>query len=173
MRRSPVPVQPAHSGRPSYGPDGNPGPPGWCLRSTSPGAASTVGLPLRPALALPHFRTPHEAPLIGQDASRISEVFGAGITIPGNPCRFNVDERKNSAVIRRVAAGGAGRGTGASCYPSRLASLAPLDDDAFLPIPDALRSIQATLVYRNGVNRPSKILFGKDGAKRNPGRRYK
>src|ERR1700716_2717279 len=80
-RRSPVPVQPAHSGRPSYGPDGNPGPPGTVLASTSPGAASAFGLPLRPALALSHFRTPHEAPLIGQDASRISEVLGTGIGI--------------------------------------------------------------------------------------------
>src|SRR5882724_6620301 len=29
--------------------------PGPCLRGTSPGAASTFGLPFRPALALPHF----------------------------------------------------------------------------------------------------------------------
>src|ERR1700716_977192 len=79
LRRSPVPVQPAHSGRPSYGPDGNPGPPGSVLASTSPGAASAFRLPLWPALALPHFRTPHEAPLTGQDASRISEVLGTGI----------------------------------------------------------------------------------------------
>src|SRR3954447_18763559 len=67
-RRSPVPVQPAHNGRPLLsGPDGNPGPPGWCLRGTFPGAASAFGLPLRPALALSRFRTPHEAPLTGQD----------------------------------------------------------------------------------------------------------
>src|SRR5882757_6526964 len=50
------------------------GPPSLRLRNTAAGAASTFGLPLRPALALPHFRTPHEAPLTGQDASRISEV---------------------------------------------------------------------------------------------------
>ena len=37
--------------------------------------------PFQPALALPHFRTPHEAPLIGQDASRISEGLGTGIGI--------------------------------------------------------------------------------------------
>jgi hypothetical protein len=49
------------------------------LASTSPGAASTFGLPLRPALALPHFRTPLEAPLTGQDTSRIREVLGTGI----------------------------------------------------------------------------------------------
>src|SRR5882757_4496223 len=53
--------------------------PGWCLRGTSPGAASAFGLPLQPALALPHFRTPLEAPLTGQDTSRISEALGAGI----------------------------------------------------------------------------------------------
>src|SRR6267142_2580633 len=46
------------------------------------GAASTFGLPLRPALALSHFRTPHEAPLIGQDTSRISEVLETGISVP-------------------------------------------------------------------------------------------
>src|ERR1700709_922639 len=80
-RRSPVPVQPAHSGRPSYGPDGNPRPPGWCLRGTSPGAASTFGVPLRPALALPHFRTPLEAPLIGQDTTIIRAPGTAGIGI--------------------------------------------------------------------------------------------
>src|SRR5882757_10315441 len=57
------------------------GPPGLCLRNTAAGAASTFGLPLRPALALPHFRTPHEAPLTGQDASRISEVLRTGIGI--------------------------------------------------------------------------------------------
>src|SRR5436305_2022722 len=37
--------------------------------------------PSQPALALPHFRTPHEAPLTGQDTSRISEVARAGIGI--------------------------------------------------------------------------------------------
>jgi hypothetical protein len=37
--------------------------------------------PFQPALALPHFRTPHEAPLTGQDAIRISEVLRAGIGI--------------------------------------------------------------------------------------------
>src|SRR5436309_2982296 len=37
--------------------------------------------PFQPALALSRFRTPHEAPLTGQDASRISEVWGTGIGI--------------------------------------------------------------------------------------------
>src|SRR4051795_13326908 len=79
-RRSPVPVQPDHSGRPLFkGRTETQGLPGACLRGTSPGAASTFGLPLRPALALPRFRTPHEAPLTGQDASRIRQVWGTGI----------------------------------------------------------------------------------------------
>ena len=37
--------------------------------------------PFQPALALPHFRTPHEAPLTGQDTRRITEVWSAGIGI--------------------------------------------------------------------------------------------
>src|SRR5882757_194268 len=41
--------------------------------------------PFQPALALSHFRTPLEAPLTGQDASRISEVVETGITIHANP----------------------------------------------------------------------------------------
>jgi hypothetical protein len=71
------------SGRPLFkGRTETQGLPSPCLRGTSPGAASAFGLPLRPAFALPHFRTPHEAPLTGQDAIRISEVLGTGITIP-------------------------------------------------------------------------------------------
>src|SRR3954462_5518548 len=55
-RRSPVPVQPDHSGRPLFkGRTETQGLPGACLRGTSPGAASAFGLPLRPALALPRF----------------------------------------------------------------------------------------------------------------------
>jgi hypothetical protein len=57
-----------------------------CLRGTAAGAASDrFGLPLPgQAFALSHFRTPHEAPLTGQDAIRIRQVLGAGITIHGN-----------------------------------------------------------------------------------------
>src|SRR6266576_996412 len=60
-RRSPVPVQPASVADPVTGRAETQGLPSACLRGTSPGAASTFGLPLRPALALPRFRTPHEA----------------------------------------------------------------------------------------------------------------
>src|SRR3954463_4520734 len=81
-RRSPVPVQPAHNGRPLFkGRTETQGLPGACLRGTSPGAASAFGLPLRPALALSHFRTPLEAPLIGQDTNRIRQVSRAWIGI--------------------------------------------------------------------------------------------
>ena len=47
LRRSPVLVQPAHSGRPFKGRTETQGLPGLCLRSTPPGAASTFGLPLK------------------------------------------------------------------------------------------------------------------------------
>src|SRR3954471_23769511 len=57
-RRSPVPVQPAHNGRPLMsGPDGNPGPPECVLARHVPRRRISLwGYPLRPALALPHFR---------------------------------------------------------------------------------------------------------------------
>src|SRR6266404_333747 len=67
-------AQPSRGRPPWWGRAGSQGLPSLRLRNTAAGAASAFGLPLRPALALPHFRTPHEAPLTGQDASRISEV---------------------------------------------------------------------------------------------------
>ena len=42
---------------------------------------------------------PLEAPLTGQDASRISEVLGTGITIHGNPKNLMLMNEKISAVI--------------------------------------------------------------------------
>src|SRR5205807_3063902 len=57
--------------------------PGPCLRGMAAGAASDrLGLP-RPdqAFALSHFRTPHEAPLIGQDGRTIKPRGSAGIGI--------------------------------------------------------------------------------------------
>jgi len=90
------------SGRPLFkGRTDTQGLPSPCLRGTSPGAASAFGLPLRPALALSRFRTPHEAPLTGQDASRIREVWGTGITIPQDLMLMN-EKIRHDAGERRV-----------------------------------------------------------------------
>src|SRR5882757_2795064 len=81
----PVPVQPAHSGRASY-----------CARTSKPSSLRVcaceseprtphptgLGYPAPARLSFcPTSVTPLEAPLIGQDTSRISEVLETGIGI--------------------------------------------------------------------------------------------
>src|SRR3954454_7328438 len=80
-RRSPVPVQPAHNGRPLLsGPDGNPGPPGCVLARHVPRRRIDLRVAPPASSRSAPLRTPHEAPLTGQDPSRISDVPSAGIT---------------------------------------------------------------------------------------------
>ncbi len=77
---SPVPVQPAQ-GRPLMGRTATPGPPESVLARHSRGRRiRPFGLPPPAKLSLcPTSVTPLEAPLIGQDASRIRQVLGTGI----------------------------------------------------------------------------------------------
>src|SRR3954447_23339569 len=79
-RRSPVPVQPAHNGRPLVsGPDGNPGPPECVLARHVPRRRIDLRVAPSGQLSLcPTSGSPLEAPPHGQDASRISQVWRAG-----------------------------------------------------------------------------------------------
>jgi hypothetical protein len=101
---------------PVVGPDGNPQPPSPCLRGTAADAASDrLGLP-RPgqAFALSHFRTPHEAPLTGQDGRTIRRAGSAGIGIHSQVrerlvADFFVARMERSAIRGRPKSGNADR----------------------------------------------------------------
>jgi len=70
---------------PVLGPDGNPSSPRVCACEAQPRTPHPTGLgyPAPAKLSLcPTSVTPLEAPLIGQDAIRIREVRGTGISVP-------------------------------------------------------------------------------------------
>ena len=79
-RRSPVPVQPAHSGRPSYGPDGNPGPPESMLARHVPRRRISLRVaPPASSRSVQRRIASRKRPFTEQDTVSISEVLDPGI----------------------------------------------------------------------------------------------
>jgi hypothetical protein len=111
------------------------------------GAASDrFGLPLPgQAFALSHFRTPHEAPLIGQDTNRIRQVLRTGIGI-----HSHFRERAISCPGRSAARRSSRRGALQIRGPGYL-----LPEETGVPV---LRS-----GMKNAASRP-----GHGGSKRSP-----